>query len=171
MRFDSVEYMEWAKMNSWAPVNLARSGVPGLDFQDVGLDFQGIRINGDHPDGWTPLIETIAARIFPRLDEIKAKTRAWIESGRAAVRTFIESEPRLGWVEPDGGLVAFPRVEENRGGAWGGDRLARVLRESYGMSIVAGLFFEDSRTFRLGYGVPADMLDQGLKNIRAALSS
>jgi len=358
MRFNSVEYMEWAKLSSQAPVNLSRSGVPGLDFQEIGLDFQGIRINGDHPYGWAPLIEVIAARyradpncvlttlgtsqgifltcaallesgdrvyiekpayehlravpraldarvyrfdrlfdhgykidmdafaagfpagaklviltnlhnpsgvrlapdevsavaavsarhgayvlidevylefeagegpptafgsvdnilvissltkvfglsglrcgwilaprkvipaikrvmdhlyvehvfpaeqlaarIFPRLDEIKAKTRAWRESGRAAVRAFIENEPRLRWVEPDGGIVAFPRVEEDRGEG-GGDRLARTLGESYETSVVSGRFFEDSRHFRLGYGVPSDILEKGLRNIRAAL--
>ena len=36
MRFDAVEYKEWAKLNSQARVNLSRSGVPSLDFEDVG---------------------------------------------------------------------------------------------------------------------------------------
>jgi aspartate/methionine/tyrosine aminotransferase len=113
--------------------------------------------------------EQLAARAFPLLDGIKEKTRIWRESGRAAVRGFVESEPRLTWVEPDEGIVAFPRVDADRRDAAGGDRLARVLRESFETSVVAGRFFEDSRHFRIGFGVPAETLGLGLRNIRAAL--
>jgi len=360
MRFDSVEYMEWAKLKSAAPVNLARSGMPGLSFEDLGLDLQGLQINGDHPYGWTPLIEAIAgryaadpncvlptlgtslgiflvcaallddhdgvyiekpayeplrdvpralrakihrfdrlfehrfkidleafaagfpagaklvvltnfhnpsgvrldpdevkalaaiadrhgalvlidevylefesgegphtafgladnivvissltkvfglsgfrcgwilapkkvlpairrvldhlnvenvfpaeqlaARVFPRLDEIKERKHAWIETNKTTIRRFFEDEPRLPWVEPAGGIVAFPRVDERTGGEKGGDHLARVLRETCGTSIVSGRFFEDSRHFRLGFGVPADVLEKGLRNITQALN-
>ena len=62
MKFDPVAHMEWAKLESRARVNLSRSGVPGLGFRDLGLDLEGIEINGEHPYGYPPLVEAIAAR-------------------------------------------------------------------------------------------------------------
>ncbi|MCX6565220.1 MAG: pyridoxal phosphate-dependent aminotransferase [Candidatus Aminicenantes bacterium] len=359
MRFEPVAYMEWAKFGSGAALNLARSGLPGLSFEDLGLDLRSIQLNGDHPYGWRPLIEAIAgrygagpdsvvptigtsqavflvcaallnngdgvyvekpayepllavpralgadirrfnrpferrfgvdpeefekgfpkgvrlvvltnlhnpsgvrlapedvrtlagvaarhgalvlvdevyleflaagncrtsfgladniivissltkafglaglrcgwvlapprivpairrvvdhlyvehvfpseqlsARVFPLLDELKAKSRVWTDPNRAIVREFIESEPRLQWIEPDGGIVAFPRVVDRSEDGSGGDRLARRLRETLETSIVPGGFFEDSRHFRLGFGLPASDLRRGLENIRLKL--
>lgn len=62
MKFDPVAHMEWAKLESRARVNLSRSGVPGLGFRDLGLDLEGIEINGEHPYGYLPLVEAIAGR-------------------------------------------------------------------------------------------------------------
>lgn len=62
MEFDPVAHMEWAKLKSRARINLSRSGVPGLGWTDLGLSFEGIEINGDHPYGYPPLVEAIAAR-------------------------------------------------------------------------------------------------------------
>jgi len=359
MRFESVAYMEWAKFSGGAAVNLARSGLPGLTFEDLGLDLRGIQLNGDHPYGWRPLIEAIAgrygagpdsviptigtsqaiflvcaallndgdgvyiekpayepllavpralgadirrfsrpfergfgidpeefdkgfpkgaklvvltnlhnpsgvrlgpedvrtlagvagrhgallladevyleflaaesprtsfgladniivissltkafglaglrcgwvlapprivpairrvvdhlyvehvfpseqlsARIFPLLDGLKVKSRVWTDRNKTIVREFIEGEPRLQWAEPDGGIVAFPRVVDRNGEGTGGDRLARALRETLDTSIVPGGFFEDPRHFRLGFGLPASDLGRGLENIRSKL--
>ncbi len=361
MRFDPIVYMEWAKAGTRAAVNLARSGVPGLEFSDLGLDLGlgDLKLNGEHPYGWKPLIEAIAARygtdsacvvpsvgtsqavflacaalladgdavyvekpayeplrsvpravggrvfrfdrlferdfsidpaefaerfpsgaklvvlsnlhnpsgtrlspesvkelagiaaghgayvlidevylefeagggphtsfgladnivvissltkvfglsglrcgwilapravipalrqvvdnlhvehvlpaeqlsarIFPRLDVLKARNRGWIEANNAIVREFMSRTPGLRWVEPAGGIVAFPRVVVPEGEPAGGDRLARILLETKETAVVPGGFFEDDRHFRLGFGLPEDLLRRGLGQIRAAL--
>ena len=62
MDFDAVAYMEWAKLRSAAPINLAQSGVPGLSLADLPIDLEGCDINGEHPYGYPPLLDAIAAR-------------------------------------------------------------------------------------------------------------
>jgi aspartate/methionine/tyrosine aminotransferase len=112
--------------------------------------------------------EQISAWLFPRLDAIKEKRRAEWEARRRETAAFIAAEPRLAWVEPDGGIVGFPRVLGRPGS---GDALARALLERWETSIVPGKFFEDPRCVRLGFGVEPAMLEAGLKAIRAALDA
>ncbi|MHB8053844.1 MAG: pyridoxal phosphate-dependent aminotransferase [Candidatus Aminicenantales bacterium] len=113
--------------------------------------------------------EQLSARVFPLLDGLMAKTRVWTDKNKAIVRDFIANDPRLDWVEPDGGIVAFPRVVARVGEEDGGDRLARELRETKDTLIVPGSFFEDARHFRLGFGLEAGLLRLGLANIRSKL--
>jgi aspartate/methionine/tyrosine aminotransferase len=111
------------------------------------------------------IAEQIAARLFPHLGTIKERNRALHESNRRTVADFIAAEPRLSWVEPPGGILGFPRVE----GIRGGDALAEALKTGYGTAVVPGGFFDDPRHFRIGWGVPADILARGLANISSAL--
>jgi aspartate/methionine/tyrosine aminotransferase len=62
MDFDAFAYMEWAKRRSPSPIDLAQSGVPGLSLADLPVDLAGCEINGEHPYGYPPLLEAIAAR-------------------------------------------------------------------------------------------------------------
>jgi len=113
--------------------------------------------------------EQISARIFPLLDVLKEKNRGWIEANKAVVRQFIQETPRLEWVEPDAGIVAFPRVAGVSGADAPGDRLARRLIENGDTAVVPGSFFEDGRHIRLGFGLQGDDLRRGLDRVRAAL--
>lgn len=111
--------------------------------------------------------EQISARAFSRLDSLRARSRPLIERNFALVRDFIGREKKLIWIEPAGGIVAFPRIEADVDGS----ELARILREKYDTSVVPGHFFEEARHFRLGFGAPAEELAEGLENIRKALAS
>jgi aspartate/methionine/tyrosine aminotransferase len=111
--------------------------------------------------------EQIAARVFPVLDSIKNKNRPLIEQNLRTISEFIRQEKRLEWVEPEAGIVCFPRT---RGGLTG-DALAGILHERFDTAVVPGSFFEDARHFRLGFGVGPDVLAQGLANIGSALKS
>jgi hypothetical protein len=113
------------------------------------------------------IAEQLAARAFPLLDAIKERNRPLFENNRRTVRNFIRETDELEWQEPAGGVIGFPRVK----GPFDGDALARILREQYDTSVVPGRFFEDSRHFRLGFGVPPQTLAQGLENIKKALGS
>ncbi len=62
MEFEPFAHMEWAKLAKHGRLNLGRSGVPGLTLADLGLSLEGIEINGEHPYGYPPLVESIAAR-------------------------------------------------------------------------------------------------------------
>jgi aspartate/methionine/tyrosine aminotransferase len=112
--------------------------------------------------------DQISARVFPRLDAIKESRRAEREARRREAAAFVASEPRLTWTEPSAGIVGFPRVV---GPAGPGDALAAVLKKDFETSVVPGVFFEDPRGFRLGFGVEPEILEEGLKAIRAALDT
>ena len=70
MEFEPFAHMEWAKLAKHGRLNLGRSGVPGLTLGDLGLSLEGIEINGDHPYGYPPLLEAIAARHGARPENV-----------------------------------------------------------------------------------------------------
>ena len=109
--------------------------------------------------------EQIAARVFPALDSIRKKNRPLFERNLRTVGEFIGQEERLEWVEPEAGIVGFPRTRSTLAG----DALAGILLKRFSTSVVPGSFFEDARHFR--FGVPADVLAKGLATIRSALNT
>jgi aspartate/methionine/tyrosine aminotransferase len=109
--------------------------------------------------------EQIAAMVIGRLDRWAAEAQAAVRKNLALVRDFIAREKKLSWVEPDCGIICFPRIEADIDGT----ELAAVLEERYDTTIVPGRFFEEPRHFRLGFGGPEDELAQGLDNIHRAL--
>lgn len=113
--------------------------------------------------------EQISARIFPKLDPLRVRNTLWTENNKAIVRDFMAKTPGLSWAEPDGGVVAFPRILNREGENEAGDRLARVLLETADTAVVPGRFFEDPRHIRLGFGLSESLLRRGLANIRSVL--
>ena len=111
------------------------------------------------------MAEQIAARVFSRLDGLRERQQAAIAPNHARVAAFMAGEARLEWVEPENGIIAFPRIK----GPGSGDELARRLREDYATSVVPGSFFEEPRHFRLGFGAAPEILDRGLAAIGRAL--
>jgi aspartate/methionine/tyrosine aminotransferase len=111
--------------------------------------------------------ERIAAQVFPQLDAIKAGNKELIRRNHALVDSFIQQRPELSWVEPDGGIVGFPRIHGNMDGS----ELAGVLERNYAAGVVPGRFFEQPRHFRLGFGVETGVLESGLDRIGQALEA
>lgn len=109
--------------------------------------------------------ERISTVLFGKLDEIRKRSSQWIAVNRKAVNDFIESEEKLSWVEPAGGVVCFPRLEAGITG----DELALRLRDGYDTGVVPGSFFQENAHFRIGFGGNHDLLTAGLDNIRKAL--
>jgi hypothetical protein len=62
--------MEWAKALGTPSVNLSRSGMPALAASDLGLDPGDFSINGDHPYGYPPLVEAVAAKAGASPDNV-----------------------------------------------------------------------------------------------------
>jgi hypothetical protein len=112
--------------------------------------------------------EKIAHQMFGHLDNIKRKNRELIKRNKALVGDLISQEPCLDWVEPEDGVVCFPRIASESGLT--GDELAHRLRANYDTAIVPGSFFEMPRHFRIGFGGDSDTLVKGLTHIREALN-
>lgn len=110
--------------------------------------------------------EQIAVKVFSRLSYIHAKNSHMINKNRINIKRFIQKEHRLSWVEPDGGVVCFPKVEAD----FSGDGLAEHLRKNYATGVVPGSFFEDKQHFRMGFGIATEDLTLGLDNIKNSLN-
>ncbi|HET9363576.1 MAG TPA: pyridoxal phosphate-dependent aminotransferase [Candidatus Angelobacter sp.] len=55
-------YMEWAKLYSAAPFNLATSGMVNLPLAELGVTMDQLEINGPSIYGYEPLLQAIARR-------------------------------------------------------------------------------------------------------------
>ncbi|CAF2805033.1 unnamed protein product [Rotaria sp. Silwood2] len=79
-----------------------------------------------------------------------------------------ESNQHLEWIEPQGGVVCFPRIKANIEP----EEFYKVLNNTFKTYVGPGHWFDMNKKFmRIGYGWPStrDELIQGLKNITSAI--
>ncbi len=95
--------------------------------------------------------------------------RTDIERRRAIVGDWMAEEPLMEWVEPQGGVVCFPRIRPDA--PVDVERFYATLNGKYKTMVGPGHWFEqDRRHMRLGFGWPDDaQLRAGLENISHAL--
>lgn len=70
MEIKPIEYLVWAKSKPKAGINLSLSGLGGLSHDELAFDWDCLEINGDHPYGYPPLLEAIAARYRAGVDNV-----------------------------------------------------------------------------------------------------
>lgn len=113
--------------------------------------------------------EEIAYRFLLTRDERLPIILDEIQSRFKIVKEWIEqSSDYLQWVEPQGGVVCFPKIRVDIDP----DEFYRVLNKDFQTFVGPGHWFEMDRKFmRIGYGWPKthDELRQGLKNITSAI--
>jgi aspartate/methionine/tyrosine aminotransferase len=118
--------------------------------------------------------EAIAARALAQREAWLAEVRPLIAARLQVVRDWIAGEELMEWVEPDGGVVCFPRIRPDV--PVDVDEFYRVLGEVHGTYVGPGHWFEqDRRHMRIGYAWPLpDELEGGLAavsgSVRAALT-
>ena len=115
------------------------------------------------------LDEEIAWQVYRRrTDELPAIARH-VRGGVDTLRAWIASEPAMEWVEPHGGVVAFPRIRADAGVDVA--RFYHELSATHQTMVGPGHWFErDDRYMRIGFGWPtAAELAGGLASISAAL--
>ncbi len=117
------------------------------------------------------LDEEIAYRIYRKRSEELPQVAAEVKRRRSVVADWLSAEPRMEWVEPKGGVVAFPRIRSDAGvdPARFYARLTGELKTWVG----PGHWFEqDDRYLRIGFGWPTlEELREGLGNVSRALGS
>jgi aspartate/methionine/tyrosine aminotransferase len=124
-----------------------------------------ISICGSVVDEW------IAEQVLARRGELLEPTLVEMRKRRELVGAWIQQEPLLEWVPPQGGVVCFPHM---RGDPPGGTAaFYQRLLETHGTYVGPGHWFEMSDSFfRLGYGWPTrEELEAGLTAISRALRS
>lgn len=149
-------------------------GIPGIRIgwlitRDPGLQElflaakEQISICGSVIDEW------IAEQVLTRRERILEPTLSEMRRRLQFVKQWIANEPLLEWVEPQGGVVCFPRMRERPAG--GVEAFYSRLLDRHGTYVAPGHWFEmPDHFFRLGYGWPAqDELEPGLAAISKAL--
>jgi hypothetical protein len=117
-------------------------------------------VNQAHP------AERLACIAFDHLDAVLGDTPAMLVRNRGLFSAVAASRADLECQPADHGLTAFPR--------WAGgdtDRLDALLRERYDTAVVPGRWFEMPEHFRVGFGYPTDLFEEGLKRLGAALDA
>lgn len=97
------------------------------------------------------------------------RIRAHIDTNFAIIKTWMTEQTDFEWIEPQGGVVCFPRIKPDSGVDV--EKFYTVLNTVYKTWVGPGHWFEsDRRHMRVGYGWPgADELARGLHNITQAL--
>jgi len=108
--------------------------------------------------------ERLACIAFERLDQVLGDTPAMLERNRTLFNGFVAGRSDLEAMAAEHGIVAFPRW--TRGDT---ERLSTHLREHYDTAVVPGRWFEMPDHFRVGLGVPTDLLEEGLVRLGTAL--
>ncbi|MBB6409508.1 aminotransferase class I/II-fold pyridoxal phosphate-dependent enzyme [Mesorhizobium sangaii] len=113
--------------------------------------------------------EGIARGMLQRRDAFLATLLPEMARRRDIVQAWIDREPLVDWVRPEGGVVGFPRLNVDPG--FDLDRFYVNLLESHGAYVGPGHWFEmPKRFFRVGFGWPTEAeLRSGLDAISAAL--
>ncbi len=113
--------------------------------------------------------EEIAYQFLCRKAEHLQRIRAHIDTNFSLVKTWMAAQPDFEWIEPQGGVVGFPRIKPDSGVDV--ERFYQILNTVYKTYTGPGHWFESDRAhMRLGYGWPhKDELARGLDNIIQAL--
>ncbi|WP_421915628.1 aminotransferase class I/II-fold pyridoxal phosphate-dependent enzyme [Mesorhizobium sp.] len=113
--------------------------------------------------------EGIARGMLERRDSFLATLLPEMARRRDIVQAWIDREPLVDWVRPEGGVVGFPRLNVDPG--FDLDRFYVNLLENHGTYVGPGHWFEmPKHFFRVGFGWPTEaQLRAGLDAISAAL--
>src|ERR1700737_3640283 len=122
------------------------------------------RLNGLFASSMSHPAERLAARTFEHAKTLLERQRKRVARNRSAVTKFIESQSRLSWLPPRAG----PR---GVGGLADGnvDELVERLLAKDSL-VTPGRFFGVNDHFRIGFGMEADHLDEGLKRLASVLA-
>ncbi|WP_312891331.1 pyridoxal phosphate-dependent aminotransferase [Mesorhizobium silamurunense] len=113
--------------------------------------------------------EAIARSMLERRDAFLKSLLPDMAKRRDIVQAWIDGEPLVDWVRPQGGVVGFPRLNVDAG--FDLERFYARLLEEHGTYVGPGHWFEmPKRFFRVGFGWPKEAeLRGGLQAISAAL--
>ena len=115
--------------------------------------------------------EEISWQFLRRKAELMPGIRREIAERFALVRQWYGSQDELEWVEPQGGVVAFPRIKPHVRVDL--DRFYQTLQVQHGTFVGPGHWFEmDRRFMRIGFGWPKrEHLVAGLQAITKAVQT
>jgi aspartate/methionine/tyrosine aminotransferase len=117
------------------------------------------------------LEEELSARVLERRSAVLSLVHAKTRRHLALVRDWIGGHELFEWVEPEAGVVCFPRIRPEIDIDI--DSFYRALLEEHGTYVGPGHWFDqDRRFFRLGFAWPTEEeLERGLEGLDLAAAS
>jgi aspartate/methionine/tyrosine aminotransferase len=111
--------------------------------------------------------EVASARAFDHIDMLEARARNRVMVNLETVRAFIASRDELSWVEPDGGTVAFIKLN----GVDDATPFVTRLFDRFETAVGPGHFFGAPGFFRISFGGDPENLSGGLNAIERCLDT
>ncbi|MCB9915700.1 MAG: pyridoxal phosphate-dependent aminotransferase [Planctomycetes bacterium] len=108
-----------------------------------------------------------ARRALDRLPQLLQPLRRVEEESRPLWERWLRETPGVEAHVPPRGLIAFPRIA----GVPDTAELVRYLQHEHGVDVVPGEFFGAPGHLRVGCGVPAETLREGLARLTAGLEA
>jgi aspartate/methionine/tyrosine aminotransferase len=115
--------------------------------------------------------EEIAFHLMQNKKQLLEKTHDHIRANFAFMKQWMAKQNFLEWVEPDAGVVCFPRLKP--GLNLDVERFYPSLYQDYSTIAGPGHWFERDKTYmRIGFGYPGfEELKQGLQNLEECLTA
>jgi aspartate/methionine/tyrosine aminotransferase len=110
--------------------------------------------------------EAIAMSVLKKRDTVLNGVRQRVQTNFETLKHWMAHQDVLEWVEPSGGVVAFPRLRHGSTTR----ELCRTLATEYRTFTVPGYGFEMDRHLRIGFGGDAQELNEGLKRLTQAIN-
>lgn len=104
--------------------------------------------------------EQLGLMMLEKADELLGQNLSQLKYNSQLVADFIDDHDSLSWQKPEYGSVGFVKYA-------GGnvDMLASYLAEKYDTVVAPGHFFGAPEYFRIGWSIPTEKLEKGLKNL------
>lgn len=109
--------------------------------------------------------EAIALRALERKDEFLNEARQRVLSNLRVLKDWMAHQDSLEWVEPEGGVVAFPRLKSDVDT----EDLSRTLVTRHRTFTIPGYCFGMNRHLRIGYGGETSELKEGLSRLKLTM--
>ena len=103
-------------------------------------------------------------KIILKDDKIGQESKAIANRNIALVKMWVESQPKVSWVESNGGMC-FPKIK----GLKSSVKFAEYMLKNYDTLVSPGYFFGLEGHVRIGLGGPGEVLSGGLDNLSKAL--
>jgi aspartate/methionine/tyrosine aminotransferase len=107
--------------------------------------------------------ERLAARALEYAGPLLESQRKRVDANRKLATDFVEAHPKLSWVRPEAGTVGWVKLSEGSVEAL----VDRLLEDD--TLVAPGRFFGVKDHFRVGFGMDAAVLEEGLKRLGSAL--
>ena len=111
------------------------------------------------------LSEAIALAALKQKDSILKSAKERVQRNFEVLKRWMAHQDSLEWVEPTGGVVAFPRLKTEAST----EALCRLLVTKYRTFSIPGYTFGMDRHMRIGFGGSTDELNEGLARLKLAM--
>lgn len=115
------------------------------------------------------ITDFLSQRVLLKRDNIVDEHRRWIKENVSVFGEFINKyNDVLDWVEPKGGIVAFPFLKDKSISSW---TFAEKLVEKAGVSLLPGDVFERPGYFRVGFGMKPEVFKEAVEKMSEFIES